>query len=88
MATDDEPQDGYPPSPPEETKPDSPPVGLDEADALREHEQLFTPGGSEPDGTAAQEDTFNDDEELNAVEGTGLIQSTPVVPEADAEAAE
>jgi hypothetical protein len=84
----DEPQDGYPASPEEDTKPDSPPLGLDEADELREHEHVFTPEGTGPDGTTAQEDTFNDDEELDAVEGTGLIQSTPVVPVADAEASE
>ena len=80
-------EDGYPSSPPEETKPASPLVGLDQADALMEHEHMVDPTGAEPDGTAAQEDEFNDDEELNAVEGTGLIQSTPTVPEADAEAA-
>ena len=78
--TGDESDEGYPTSPPEDTTPMEDPISLDEADELRAREHEVAPEGAKPDGTAEQED---EDEEINDVEGTGLIQSTPVVPDAD-----
>jgi len=57
MAPTDEPQDGYPISPSEETTPYSPPLTLESADFTAEHEHLVTPGGHAP-AVAGKTQTF------------------------------